>query len=70
MVPTVFEHARDPGLVAEELEAVGIGHAGPMSYTVLSQHLIGPSVACPVIGDAVTDIPTDAFDLLPLTQTR
>ena len=35
-------------------------------YSVLGQRLVGPYVAGLVIGDAITDIPVDALDLLPV----
>ena len=49
----MLEHAGDPGLVAEELEAVGEGHTRAPQLAVLGQYLIGPDVAGLVVGDAV-----------------
>ena len=68
MVASVLQHAGDASLVAEESEAVGIGHTGTVSHAVLSQHLVGPGVAGLVVGNAVTDIPRNLLDFLSLAQ--
>ena len=67
MIATVFQYAGDTSLLTEELKAVGIGHTGASQYSVLDQHLVRPDVAGLVIGDSVTDVPVDSFDLLSLT---
>lgn len=55
VVAAVFQYAGDTNLLAEEPEAVSIGHTDALQLTVLGQHLVGPRIAGFVVGNAVTD---------------
>lgn len=68
VVAPVLEETGDARLLAEELEAVRVGHTSAPEDTVLGQHFTGPDVAGLVVGDAVADIPGHALNLLPVAQ--